>query len=89
MRKTIITLQLKTNYYSKRIERLIANEEQNKEIGELVDLICKSQDGNEELSEIFSEADSMKNGLGQVLKEIWDNDCTDWNQFKKDQEANG
>ena len=54
-----------------------------------MDLICKSQDGNEKLSEIFSEADSMKNGLGQVLKEIWDNDCTDWNQFKKDQEANG
>lgn len=23
------------------------------------------------------------------MKDIWDNDCTDWNQFKDDQERNG
>ena len=45
MRRTIKTLQLKSDYYSKRVERLVANDIQNMEIGTLVDTIVSSQDG--------------------------------------------
>lgn len=51
--KNIKSLQLKAEYYHNRVERLAANEEQNKEIGQLVDLVLNSQDGQTNLSNIF------------------------------------
>lgn len=90
MRRTIKSLHHKAEYYSKRVhERLATNETQNKEIGELVDMISTSANGCQELSRIFSQADSKYSGMGKVLEDIWKNDHTDWNQFKEDQEMNG
>ena len=89
MRKTIRTPQLRSDYYSKRIERLATNDVQNMEIGKLVDTIVNSQDGQQRLAEVFSEADHANKGMGNVLKEIWENDNFKWNQFKIDQETNG
>ena len=82
MRKTIRTLQLRSDYYSKRIERLATNDVQNMEIRKLVDTIVNSQDGQQRLAEVFSEADHANKGMGNVLKEIWENDNFEWNQFK-------
>lgn len=60
MRKTIRALQLKSDDYSKRIERLVANDVQNMEIEKLVDTIINSQDGQQRLAEVFSEAHNVK-----------------------------
>ncbi len=38
---------------------------------------------------MFLEADNVNKGMGSVLKEIWENDNSEWNQFKTDQETNG
>ena len=89
MRKTIKNLQSKTDYYSGKIERLSANEVQNEEIGKLVNAIVSSDNGCQKLDEIYAEANCVKNGLGNQLKEIWKKDCTDWQQFLADQETNG
>ena len=35
-----------------------------------------------------TEADGVTAGLGDVIKEIWENDHNEWNQFKCDQETN-
>ena len=68
MRKTIRTLQLRSDYYSKRTERLATNDVQNMEIGKLVDTIVNSQDGQQRLAEVFSDADHANKGMGNVLK---------------------
>ena len=88
MRKTIKHLQFKAEYYLRKVEQLSADEVQNEEIGKLVDSIVDSQDGHRQLVEIFTEADGVTAGLGDVIKEIWENDRNEWNQFKCDQETN-
>ena len=40
-------------------------------------------------SKIFSEADQFGEGHGELLKEIWDRDVADMEQFFKDQKTNG
>ena len=47
MRKSIKNLQVKADYYSMRIERPSMNEEQNKEIGDLVQAIANSDNGHQ------------------------------------------
>ena len=94
MRKAIKNLQCKTEYYSEKIERLLANEEQNKEIGELVNgelvngelvnaIVC-SENGISKLKEIYTEANCLHNGLGNQLQDIWSKDFSDWQQFQAD-----
>ena len=89
MRKSIKNLQVKADYYSMRIERLSMNEEQNKEIGDLVQAIVNSDNGRQRLSEIYVKADQVRGGVGDQLKDIWTKDYTDWQQFQADQERNG
>ena len=74
MSKTIKSLQFKAKYYSAKVERLSTNEFQNEEIGKLVDSIINSEDGCRQLNEIFSEADGVNTELGDVVKEIWEDD---------------
>ncbi len=59
------------------------------EIGKLVDTIVSTREGQQRLAEVFSEADNVNGGMGNVLKEIWEDDNMEWNQFKIDQETNG
>ena len=89
MRKTIHQLQSKVEYYSEKIERLSTNEVQNKEIGELVSSIIATPQGCQQLREILTEAEHKHEGLGSVLKGIWEKDIGDWQQFQSDQENNG
>lgn len=89
MRKTIHQLQSKVEYYSEKIERLSTNEVQNKEIGELVSSIIATPQGCQQLREILIEAEHKHEGLGSVLKGIWDKDIGDWQQFQSDQQDNG
>ena len=89
MRKTIHQLQSKVEYYSEKIERLSTNEVQNKEIGELVSSIVSTPHGHQQLCEILTEAERKHEGLGSVLKGIWEKDVSDWHQFQSDQEKNG
>ena len=77
MRKAIHTLKSKVVYHFEKIQRISANEVQNKELGELVDAITTS-----------SEAGSTQEGVEHALKGIWENDVSDWRQFKIDQEQN-
>uniref|UniRef100_A0A1X7ULR3 Uncharacterized protein n=1 Tax=Amphimedon queenslandica TaxID=400682 RepID=A0A1X7ULR3_AMPQE len=58
------------------------------EIGQLVDMIVASQKGQKHLSEVFSEADGVAKGAGNVLKEVWEKYNSEWNQFKIDQKEN-
>ena len=88
MRKTIHQLQSKVEYYSEKIERLSTNEVQNKEIGELVSSIISTPHGRQQLCEILTEAECKYEGLGSVLKGIWEKDTSEWQQFQSDQEKN-
>ena len=58
---------------------MAANDVQNMEIGQLVDTIVASQEGQRHLSEVFSEAEGVAKGAGNVLKEIWEKDNSEWN----------
>ena len=89
MRATIHNLHSKVEYFSKRIDRLSANDVQNNEIGHLVNSICDSSDGNKKLNEIFAEADSVCHGLGCAVKKIWEKDVGDWKEFLENQKNNG
>ena len=89
MSKTIHQLQSKVEYYSEKIERLSTNEVQNKEIGELVSSIVSTPNGCQQLRDILTEAERKHEGLGSVLKGIWEKDIGDWQQFQSDQENNG
>ena len=62
---------------------------QNKEIGELVSSIISTPHSRQQLCEILSEAECKQEGLGSVLKGIWEKDIGDWQQFQSDQEKNG
>ena len=62
---------------------------QNKEIGELVKSIITTPHGPQQLSDILTEAEGTCEGLGSVLKEIWEKDISDLKQFQSDQEKNG
>uniref|UniRef100_A0A1X7UZ06 Uncharacterized protein n=1 Tax=Amphimedon queenslandica TaxID=400682 RepID=A0A1X7UZ06_AMPQE len=70
------------------MEQFSVNEEQNLEIGTLVDTILSSAGGRQKLEEICAEANCVQGRLGTQLKEICNNDCTDWKQFQADQEKN-
>ena len=89
MRKTIKNMQSKVEYCSKRIERLSANEDQNTEVGQLIDAVVSNDEGCRMLDEIYSEAERVKVGLGKVIRDNWDTDYSEWHQFKIDQETNG
>ena len=89
MRETIHHLQSKVVYFSERVNRLSISDKQNSEIGQLISSICTSPHGTDSLHEIFAEADKVQHGLGETVKEIWEKDVNDWNQFVEDQENNG
>ena len=55
MRMTIRKLQSRAEYYSDKIVRLLTGDVQNKEIGELVNVIATSSCGCQKLREIFLE----------------------------------
>ena len=61
---------------------------QNKEIRELVNSIISTPHGRQQLREILTEAERKHEGLGSVLKGIWEKDTGEWQQFQSDQEKN-
>ena len=89
MTKAIHQLQSKVEYYSEKIERLSTNEVQNEEIGELVKSIITTPHGPQQLSDILTEAEATREGLGSVLKGIWEKNISDLKQFQSDQEKKG
>ena len=62
---------------------------QSSEIAEVVQTIHDTEQGQYQLKQIFSEADQSGDGQGELLKEIWDRDVLDMNQFSKHQKNNG
>ena len=58
-------------------------------IAEVVRTIHNTEQGQSQLQNIFSEADQSGEGRGELLKEIWDRDVSDVNQFSQDQKNNG
>ena len=89
MQQTIHHLKSKVEYFSEKVLRIAASDKQNSEIGQLVDSICTSPHGNDSLSKIFSDADSMQHGLGETVKGIWEKDVSEWKCFVENQENNG
>ncbi len=89
MRKSIKSLKFRASYYSEKVERFVSGDEvQNSDIGKLVESIVTSKMGREKLQEVYSEADAFHEGLGGVVKQVWEEDYSDWHQFNKDQETN-
>ena len=66
---------------AQEVDRLSIPESQSSEIAEIVWTIQNSEQGQNQLQEIFSEADQSGDGRGEILKEIWDQDVSDVNQF--------
>ena len=48
-----------------------------------------STHGCQQLYEILTEAEHKHEGLGSILKGIWEKDIGDWQQFQSDQGKNG
>lgn len=55
----------------------------------MINSICTSPHGSESLREIFTEADNVQPGLGEIVKGIWEKDISDWKQLIESQENNG
>ena len=71
------------------VDRQSMPDAQSSEIAEVVRTIQHTEQGQQQLQEIFSEADQSGEGHGELLKEIWDRDVTDMERFFKDQKSNG
>ena len=84
--KTNTILRSKLYGLQKKIERITTVDVQNNEIGELVSLIAKTD--QKELCSVYSEAESMKEGCGTLLKKIWEENVNDWECFQMDQAIN-
>lgn len=50
-------MQSKVEYCSKRIERFSANEDQNTQLGQLINAVVSNDEGHRMLGEIYSEAE--------------------------------
>ena len=74
---------------AQEVDRLSMPESQSSEIAEIVQTIQNTEQGQNQLQEIFSEADQSGDGRGEMLKEIWDRHASDVNQFYRDQKNNG
>ena len=59
------------------------------EIAELVKSIDSSDHGQHALKVIFQEADKAGEGMGDILKSIWEQDVSDMKQFYQDQKQTG
>lgn len=68
--------------------RLELNDDQSKEMAELVHTISNSEAGKIELEKIFNEAEEVGEGRGYSLKNIWEEDVSDIETFNKDQLTN-
>ena len=71
------------------IDRACISEAQGAEVAEIIHTIHNSAEGQKQLQQIYSEADHSGDGRGAVLKQIWEEDVSDMQQFMKDQETNG
>lgn len=88
MRKTARSLKFAANYYSLKVEKTSINEIQNQEVGQLIDSIVISEEGQRHLQQIISEANDVTSGLGNVVEEVWKEDYSQWMQFRDDQITN-
>ena len=64
-------MQSKVEYCSKRIERFSANEDQNTQLGQLINAVVSNDEGRRMLGEIYSEAECQ-------VRDNWDNDYSEW-----------
>ena len=81
MRMTIHKVQSRAEYYSDKIVCLSTGDVQNKEIGELVNVIATSSCDCQKLHEIFSEVEGICEGLRGIAEEIWERDVSECKQF--------
>ena len=86
LRYELSSARNKIRRLNQRIARIDLNEEQDKELSQLVQCISSSDAGQQELDRIFQEADDTSSGKGAMLKNLWDNDV---GTFYDDQRKNG
>jgi hypothetical protein len=78
------TIHNKASKKAEEVDRLSMPDSQSTEIAEVVRTIHNTEQGQSQLQQIFSEADRSGEGRGDLLKEIWDRDVSDVNQFSQD-----
>ena len=83
------TIHKKASKKAEAVDRLSIPDSQSTEIADVVRTIHNTEQGQSQLQNIFSEADQSGEGRGELLKEIWDRDVSDVNQFSQDQKNNG
>ena len=65
---------------------MTVNQDQNSELVKLINCIESSKEGQEDLANVFEEADKHKSGSGAILREMWQ---MEKEAFFKDQQRNG
>ena len=84
-----VTYHRRLSQKAQAIDRACISEAQGAEVAEIIHTIHNSAEGQKQLQQIYSEADHSGDGRGAVLKQIWEEDVSDMQQFMKDQETNG
>ena len=79
------TIHKTTSKKAQEVDRLSMPDSQSSVIAEVVQTIHNTEQGQNLLQQIFSQADQSSEGQGELLKEIWDRDVSDINQFSWDQ----
>ena len=85
----VVTYHRRLSQKAQAIDRACISEAQGAEVAEIIHTIYNSAEGQKQLQQIYSEADHSGDGRGAVLKQIWEEDVSDMQQFMKDQETNG
>ena len=84
-----VTHQWRLSHKAQAVDRACITKAQGAEVSEIIHTIHNCAEGQKQLQQIYSEADQTGDGRGAVLKQIWEEDVTDMQQFMKDQESNG
>lgn len=89
LRQSIADIRQRASEKVNLVDRHSLPTEQSDEICEMVSTIQQNEEGQHQLQQIFTEADQSGEGRGELLKEIWDRDVADMEQFFQDQKSNG
>ena len=88
LRQSIADIHRKASEKAKMIDGQSLPNVQSDKICEVVHTIQQTKQGQHHLQQIFAETDQSGEGRGELLKEIWDRDVADMEQFFKDQKTN-
>ena len=84
-----VTYHQRLSHKAQAIDRACISEVQGAEVAEIIHTIHSCAEGQKQLQQIYAEADQTGDGRGAVLKQMWEEDVSDMEQFRKDQESNG